>query len=72
MVLKLYGLIVLNHTICLTRTSLAVVLTVKHVYKGSLLCESQESISMHVQRQVIEEMYTKIAHTVGDHIIFGA
>ena len=56
MVSKLHGLIVMNHTICLTRICLAVVVTVKHVYKGSLLCESQESISMHVQHQVIEEL----------------
>lgn len=72
MVLKLHVLFLLNHTSCLTRISIAVVLTVEHVYEGSLLCESQESISMHVWRQVTEELYTKIARTVGDHIIFGA
>jgi hypothetical protein len=72
MVLKLHGLILLNHNICLTRISVAVVLTVERVYKGSPLCESQESISMHVRSQVIEELYTKIVHILGDHIIFEA
>jgi hypothetical protein len=72
MVLEVHGLILLKHIICLTRISIAVVLTVEHVYKGSLLCESQESVSMHVRSQVIEELYTKIARNLGDHIIFGA
>jgi hypothetical protein len=71
MVLKLHSLILLSHTNCLTTISIAVVLTVEHVYRGSLLCESQESISMHVWSQVIEELYTKMTHTLGDHVIFG-
>lgn len=70
--LKLHGLILLNHTMHLARISIAVVLTVEQVYKGSLSCEFQASISMHVRSQVIEELYTEIAHTVGDHIIIGA
>jgi hypothetical protein len=68
-VLKLRGLILLNHTIHLARIGIAVV---EQVYKGSLLYEFQASISTHVRGQVIEELYTKIAHTVGDHIIIGA